>query len=150
MILLRIPEFTLNAVYSMNSMGYIRMHSDSESAQTATMVGNCLFFKHYPSFEEAVYRIYRQSVHCANPQYYSDLYKNPVPKLYRKPVLSSTVQIDSFSKLSTAYPPQKRSPTKSAASVDNSDRQQSASYTLPKLIETILMPSLMASRIVLI
>ena len=43
-------------------MGYIRLHSDTESAQNQTIVGNCLFFKHYPDIEEAVYRIYRQSI----------------------------------------------------------------------------------------
>ena len=130
MILLRIPKFTLNTKYLMNSRSYIRMHSDSESAQIATMVGNCLFFKHYPTFGEAVYRIYRQSVHCTNPQYYSDLYKNPVPKLYRKPVLYKST---ASSKLSTAYPPQKRSPTKSAASVDNLVQLKFASRKTSKI-----------------
>ena len=136
---MRIPEFTLNAVYSMNSRGYIRMHSDTESAQAATMVGNCLFFKHYPDIGEAVYRIYRQTI-----LYLSTVY--PALTLYKPTVLSSTVIIDSDSKLSTAYPLQKSSPTKSA----DIGSHLKASHTLPKLIETILMPSLMASRIVLI
>jgi len=57
-----IPKFTLNTEYLMNSMGYIKLHSDSESAQVATMVGNCLFFKHTALFGEAVYRIYRQTI----------------------------------------------------------------------------------------
>jgi hypothetical protein len=55
-------EFTLNTEYSMNSRGYIRLHSDTESAQNQTIVGNCLFFKHYPNISEAVYKIYRQSI----------------------------------------------------------------------------------------
>lgn len=46
----------------MNSIGYIRLHSDTKSAQNQTIVENCLFFKHTPHFSEAVYRIYRQSV----------------------------------------------------------------------------------------
>ena len=83
-ILLNALEFTLNSEYPINSIGYIRMHSDSESAQNQTIVGNCLFFKHYPDIEEAVYRIYRQSI-----LYLSTVY--PALVLYKKPVLSSTV-----------------------------------------------------------
>lgn len=118
MILLNAVEFTLNAVYSMNSRGYIRLHSDTESAQNQTIVGNCLFFKHTPHFDEAVYRIYRQS---PLPHRKKDCQQS-MHSLLIDTVLNhsiDTVIIDSALKLSTVYPPQKRSPTKDGASVDN-------------------------------